>query len=79
MGTNTAEAPEVSTEDEATPAVEPTESEEPNEEGAEGEEGEQQEPAEMEVVRSGDNGSQPDTQHGIRKRVNKLNSKVASS
>lgn len=35
--------------------------------------------AEVEIVRAGKEGSQPDKQHGIRKRVNKLNAKLAEA
>lgn len=84
MGTtNTAETPEVSTEEEAV-IVEPNESENAAEASEVSEEGEeQQEPAEIEVVRSGANGSQPDKQHEInrivKKRVNKLNKQKAEA
>lgn len=83
MGTNTAGTPEVSTEDEQIVDVEQPESEnaadasEVPDDG--GEEEQQQEPVELEVVRSGEDGSQPDTQRGIRNRVNKLNAKVAQA
>lgn len=76
MGSDTAETPiEVSTE-ETTVVVEPTESENAAE-ASEVSDGEEQPESEgVEVVLSGDDGSQPDKQHGIRKRVNKLNAKV---
>lgn len=39
----------------------------------------EKEAEEFEVVRQTDAGSQPDRQHGIRKRINKLNAKVAAA
>lgn len=82
MGSETAETPEVSTE-ETTVVVEPTESENAAEASEVSDGEEQQEPVEVEVVLSGANGSQPDTQHEInrivKKRVNKLNTKVAKA
>lgn len=77
MGTETAETPVVSTEEELV-VTEPTEPTDPVESG-EGEEGEPQEPQDVEIVLNGDDGSQPDTQRGIRKRINKLNNKVAKA
>jgi len=80
MGNEKAETSEVSTE-EVTEVIEPTgEEERPEEAGDDSEtDGEQQEPTEVEVVLDGDDGSQPDKQHGIRKRINKLNKKVAQA
>jgi len=80
MGTNTAEAPEASTEDEPIVEIEPTDAENAAEASEVSEEGgEQQEATEVEVVLEGADGSQPDKQHGIRKRVNKLNRKAAKA
>ena len=80
MGTNTAEAPAALTEEEQPEVIEPTEPETPIvEDGEPGEDGEQQEATEFEVVLDGADGSQPDTQRGIRKRINKLNNKVADA
>lgn len=78
MGIDTAESLEASTEDEPIVEIEPTESEKPADASeVSDEDEEQQEAVEVEVVRQGDDGSQPDKQHGIRKRINKLNDKVA--
>ncbi len=81
MGKNTAETPEVSTEEEPVVDVEQLDPEKPDDAGEVSDDGEEehQEPVELEVVRSGEDGSQPDAQHGIRKRVNKLNAKVAKA
>ncbi len=77
MGTDTAETPEVSTEEEAPKVeLEASESEQPKEGEQVDVDGEQPEATEFEVVREGDEGSQPDKQRGIRKRINKLNNKI---
>lgn len=80
MGDDKAETPEVSTEIEKTEVIEPTGEDERLEAGDDSEaDGEQQETPEVEVVLEGGDGSQPDTQHGIRKRINKLNNKVVKA
>jgi len=80
MGDDKAETPEVSTEIEDTEVTEPTVKDERLEAGDDSEtDGEQQELQEVEVVLAGDDGSQPDKQHGIRKRINKLNNRLAQA
>jgi len=79
MGTDTAETPEVSTEEQPIVEIDPND---PGKQVEAGEvpEGEEQHAAtEVEVVLDGESGSQPDAQHGIRKRINKLNTKVAKA
>ena len=76
MGTNTAETPEVSTEEQPIVEIDPNESENAAEASEVSEGEEQQEATEVEVVLDGESGSQPDAQHGIRKRINKLNTKI---
>lgn len=82
MGSETAETPEVSTEE--TPVVvEPVESENAAEASEVPDGEEQQEPVDVEVVLQGANGSQPDKQHEIdrivTRRVRKLNAKNAKT
>ncbi len=84
MGTNTAETPEVSTEEDPIVEIEPTESENAAEASeVSEEEGEQQPDPEVEVVLDGDDGTQPDTQREINrvvtKKVRKLNARNAKT
>jgi hypothetical protein len=79
MGTETAETPEVSTKEELA-VTEPIVEDERLNAGDDSEaDGKPQEPPEVEIVLDGDDGSQPHKQHGIQKRVNKLNDKVAKA
>lgn len=41
--------------------------------------GEEEAPTEVEIVRTGKDGSQPDPQHGIRRRINRLNAKLSDA
>lgn len=71
MGEKTAKSPE--TKEEPVANAEPVESKDTPDDA--GEENQQT----VEVVREGKEGSQPDKQHGIRKRINKLNTKVSTA